>query len=317
MADVTTDFDSYEREMWAGRAAAYTRSFASLCGAVRDQVLDLAGAAGGKRMLDVGTGPGTLAAAAARLGAVVTAVDAEPSMVEAARLAVPGADVRQAVLPDLPFADRSFEAVTANFVLNHVGDPAASVRELARVTAAGGRVAVSVWPQPPPPLQALWGEVFADSGVTPPGETPRVEADRDFPRTPAGLAALLRGAGLEPVRVETVSWTHHVDPEAWWSGPANGLSTLGVLMRDLPAESVAGSGRPTTGRSPAYATATGGSACAPRRCWPAAADPRRPSATTVLAPNSDHSRDDEKNGKNQPPHQPAVHGQPPLDRGQH
>ncbi|MEU4216483.1 class I SAM-dependent methyltransferase [Actinoplanes sp. NPDC026623] len=238
MAEITTNFDSYERRMWAGRAAAYTRSAASLCGAVRDQVLDLAEVAGGKRMLDVGTGPGTLAAAAAALGAVVTAVDAEPSMAEATRLAVPGADVRVAMLPDLPFPAGSFDAVTANFVLNHVGDPAAAARELARVTAAGGRVAVSVWPQPPPPLQALWGEVVADSGIPLP-EAPRVEADRDFPRTPEGLAALLRAAGLEAVRVETVSWTHRVDPEAWWSGPANGLGAMGTRMLDLPPGSVA------------------------------------------------------------------------------
>ncbi|MET8148027.1 class I SAM-dependent methyltransferase [Actinoplanes sp. NPDC049668] len=239
MTDADTDFDRHEREMWAGRAAAYQGSFAPLCGAVGDQVLDLARVAGGKRMLDVGTGTGALAVGAAALGALVTAVDAEPSMVEAARLAVPGADVRPAVLPDLPFAAGSFDAVTANFVLNHVGDPAASARELVRVTAPGGHVAASVWPLPQPPLQAFWGEVVADSGVTLPGAPPRLEAARDFPRTPAGLAALLRGAGLEAVRVETVSWTHRFDPEAWWSGPASGLGTLGALMRDLPAESVA------------------------------------------------------------------------------
>ncbi|AGZ40054.1 class I SAM-dependent methyltransferase [Actinoplanes friuliensis] len=238
MTEAYLDFDRHEREMWAGRASTYERSFAPLCAGVRDQVLDLAGVSGGKRLLDVGTGRGTLAAAAAGLGALVTAVDAEPSMVEAAGRNVPGAEVRVARLPDLPFEARSFEAVTANFVLNHVGDPAAAARELVRVTATGGRVAASIWPFPAPPLQAFWGEVVAGSGVVPPGGSPRVEEALDFPRTAAGLTTLLHDAGLDGVRVETVTWTHHFDPEDWWSGPAGGLSTLGTLLRSLPAESV-------------------------------------------------------------------------------
>jgi hypothetical protein len=53
--------------MWAGRAGAYARSFAPLCGAVRDQARDQAEVTDGTRMLDVGTGTGTLAAAAADL----------------------------------------------------------------------------------------------------------------------------------------------------------------------------------------------------------------------------------------------------------
>jgi SAM-dependent methyltransferase len=224
----TTAFDRHERELWAGRAGAYRRSFARLCAYPADLVLDAAGVRAGTAVLDVGTGPGTLAALAVVRGAKVTAVDPEPSMVSAAGHLIP--DVRVAALPDLPFPDGSFDAVVANFVLNHVGAPAAAVGELARVARPGGRVAVTIWPYPQPPLQRLWGDALAAAGVPVPDDLPALEPERDFQRTPEGLAGLLAGAFGE-VRVERVEWTHRADPEDWWSGPANGLGTLGLIMQ--------------------------------------------------------------------------------------
>jgi hypothetical protein len=39
------------------------------------------------------------------------------------------------------------------------------------------------------------------------------------------------------VHVESVEWTHRADPEDWWSGPANGIGALGLIMEGLsPAE---------------------------------------------------------------------------------
>ena len=78
------DFDAYERELWAGRATAYERGFARLTAHTAGPLLDAAGVGAGTRLLDVGTGPGVVAGAAVTRGAQVTAVDAEPSMAEAA-----------------------------------------------------------------------------------------------------------------------------------------------------------------------------------------------------------------------------------------
>src|SRR6185369_9111359 len=127
------DFDQHEREMWAGRATAYARSFAGLCAHAAPPLVTAVAAGPGVRLLDVGTGPGTVAALAVALGADVDAVDAEPSMVALAARRVPQATVRLGILPDLPFVDATFDAVVANFVINHVADPAAAVAELARV----------------------------------------------------------------------------------------------------------------------------------------------------------------------------------------
>ncbi|WP_238015050.1 class I SAM-dependent methyltransferase [Dactylosporangium sp. AC04546] len=234
-----TSFDDHERLRWAGRAAAYQRSFAALCAYPSEALLDAAGVEAGHRMLDAGTGPGTVAALACARGAAVVAVDAEPSMVDVARLRVPEAEVHQATLPDLPFADGGFDAAVANFVINHVGDPAAAVAELRRVVRPGGRIAVTVWPYPQPPLQQLWGEIFDASGAQRPAAMPRLDADKDFPRNPAGLSALLSNVGLSDVHCRTITWTHRTDPEDWWSGPANGIGALGLLMEHQPPDMIA------------------------------------------------------------------------------
>jgi SAM-dependent methyltransferase len=94
-----------------------------------------------RRVIDVGTGPGTVATAALARGAEVVAVDAEPSMRDAARRNALGAQVQEGVLPRLPFPAGGFDAAVANFVLNHVGDSAAGLAELRRVVrpAAGWR----------------------------------------------------------------------------------------------------------------------------------------------------------------------------------
>ncbi|MEV4493845.1 methyltransferase domain-containing protein [Micromonospora coxensis] len=224
----TTGFDAYERERWAGRAAAYTRSFAGLCAYPVGALLDAAGVGAGVRLLDAGTGPGTVAASAAERGAAVVAVDAEASMLAAARRAVPAARLVRAALPHLPVVTGGVDAAVANFVLNHVGDPGAAVAELRRTVRPGGRLAVTVWPWPQPPLQRLWGEVFAEVSADVP--LPRVPTGNDFPRTEEGLTALLAGAGLTGVRCVTLAWTHRTDPDDWWAGPAGGLGLPGLLL---------------------------------------------------------------------------------------
>lgn len=227
----TTAFDDHERSQWAGQAAAYRDSLASLCGHPAGQLLDAAGVTAGTRLIDAGTGTGTVAALACSRAARVTAVDAEPSMLALARGYAPEADVRHATLPDLPFAGDTFDAAVANFVINHVGDPAAAMAELRRVVRPGGRVAVTIWPYPPPPAQGLWHRIFDAAGVERPADLPRVASGLDFPRTCDGLSGLLRRAGLGDVRCDTIAWVHRTDPEAWWSGPANGIGAAGTLLR--------------------------------------------------------------------------------------
>ena len=227
---MTTDFDRHERQMWTGRASAYETSFAKLCAYPASALLDAAGVSSGTRLLDVGTGTGTVAAHADRRGAIVTAVDAEPSMVDAARQNVPAADVRHGTLPDLPFPDDSFDAAVTNFVVNHVGDPRAAVAELRRVVRPGGRIALTIWPQPPSPLHALWDQILDAAHARPTVPMAKISGELNFVRTESGLVDLLRSAGVTDVVGATIAWVHRVEPEEWWSGPAGGVATIGLIV---------------------------------------------------------------------------------------
>jgi demethylmenaquinone methyltransferase/2-methoxy-6-polyprenyl-1,4-benzoquinol methylase len=97
-------------------------------------------------VLDVATGPaGVALQLASRTGARVVGVDLTESMVRQGRDNVRRAGARvQLALgrgEQLPFADATFDAVTFTYLLRYVDDPAATVRELARVVKPGGVVA--------------------------------------------------------------------------------------------------------------------------------------------------------------------------------
>nr|WP_203606277.1 class I SAM-dependent methyltransferase [Streptomyces sp. SID11385] len=218
--------------IWAGRGEAYAASFAKLCAYPVAHLLDAAGVGAGTCLLDVGTGPGTVAAAALARGARVTAVDPEPSMLTLAARTAPEAEVRAATLPELPFENGEFGAVVANFVLNHVGRPRAALAELCRVVRPGGRVAVTIWAKPPAPGQALLGRALAAGGaVRPPYLPAGPDPDEDFPRDEAGLGTLLAAAGLTDAACATLRWDHRASPEEWWSAPAAGVAGSGRLVR--------------------------------------------------------------------------------------
>lgn len=224
--ETASDFDAAERQIWAGRAEAFRDSFAKLCAHTAPALLDAAGVEAGVRLLDVGTGIGTIAAAACARGAEVKAVDAEPGMVELARRNAPSAAVRVGVLPDLPFPADSFDAVVANFVVNHVGRPGAALAAMRAAARPGGRVAATIWCSPAGVGHELFDRAVEAAGAQPPAGLPRVASEHDFPRTPEGFAGLFTAAGLTDVTCETLSWDHLADPEEWWGGAAAGVGMI-------------------------------------------------------------------------------------------
>jgi 2-polyprenyl-3-methyl-5-hydroxy-6-metoxy-1,4-benzoquinol methylase len=230
-AAVVTGFDESERRIWAGQAAAYVDTFARLCMYPVPMLLDAAEVGAGVRVLDVGTGPGTVAVAAHARGAMVTAVDAEPSMIELARKTVPTADVHVAALPELPYRDGEFQAVVGNFVLNHVGQPRAALAEMRRVVRPNGWIALTIWPTPPAAGQALLGRAIQAAGAVRPPHLPPLPHGEDFPRDESGLSDLLTSAGLREARCETLQWNHQASAEEWWSGPEAGVAFTGQLVQ--------------------------------------------------------------------------------------
>jgi ubiquinone/menaquinone biosynthesis C-methylase UbiE len=128
-------------------ADAYDRYIGRYGPELAAALIDFARIEPGMRALDVGCGPGALAAALAeRLGpAHVSAADPSEPFVQACRTRLPGVEVVVAAAEALPFPDRAFDAALSQLVVNFMDDAEAGVRELARVTRPGGVVASCVW----------------------------------------------------------------------------------------------------------------------------------------------------------------------------
>ena len=91
------------------------------------------------RFLEVGCGPGELAArVGVELDAEVVAVDTSPRMVELARGR--GVDARLGDVQKLAFEDGVFDCAAAAWMLYHVPDVPRAIAELARVLKPGGRL---------------------------------------------------------------------------------------------------------------------------------------------------------------------------------
>ncbi len=163
---------------------------------------------GDERALDVACGPGLLAKAFAPRVRSFTGVDLTPAMVEKAR-----ALARDAKLPNarfevadalaLPFEPGSFDLALSRLALHHMPDPAAAVREIARVVRPGGRAAL---------FDLTTSEVPEEAELH-----DRVERLRDPSHArslpPSELVRLPGAAGFDLDRVETVDY--EIDVEDW------------------------------------------------------------------------------------------------------
>jgi ubiquinone biosynthesis O-methyltransferase len=112
----------------------------------RQLLAGLLGRVAGKKLLDVGCGDGAMAFELARQGATVTALDADPSMIAAARLRAENEAARIQLVEgnaeSLPFDDAIFDVVVAVTVLCFVQDAEHAVTEIARVLKPEGRLVI-------------------------------------------------------------------------------------------------------------------------------------------------------------------------------
>jgi SAM-dependent methyltransferase len=146
---------------------------------IHERVISSLAPAAGDRWLDVACGTGAIAERAAAAGADVTGLDLAPALIETAqeRAAEQGLDIEYMVgdAENLPFEDGSFGKVSSTFGIMFAPDHEAVARELARVTATGGRLALANWtpqgglgkmfkvmapyqPAPPPSSPFDWGD---------------------------------------------------------------------------------------------------------------------------------------------------------------
>ena len=120
----------------------------------------------GDRVLDVATGTGLVARALVRqYGCRVVGVDQSRGMIDEARRHANGRiDLVEASADLLPFDDGEFDALTFTYLLRYVDDPAATLRELARVVRPGGVVAGLEFGVPRGVWRPLW-ELYVRVGL--------------------------------------------------------------------------------------------------------------------------------------------------------
>jgi len=210
-----------------------------------ERLVALARVAAGDRVLDVGTGTGLCALAAARaaLGrAQVLGVDLSDGMLRVARekalRAGLTADFDRMDAERLELEDASCDVVLSLFALLHFPDPARALGEMRRVLKPGGRLALAAGSAPPllsrfaarralellaerlaraPKLRAPEALEALLEQMLPARQTEQTELARHGPMRAARLDRLVADAGF---RVSAVHWegleTEIEDPEEFW-----------------------------------------------------------------------------------------------------
>lgn len=207
--------------LWGARAQDWATYVEQVGLPLFGAALDSARVTTGTRLLDAGCGAGLLALLADLRGALVTALDASPGLLAIARERLPAADVREGDLEDLPFADASFDAVTAVNSLFYAGDMAAAMRELVRVVRPGGRVIVTAW-GPLERCEFLTAVMPALGPLMPPPPPGAPPPHPGALSEPGALTAVLKGAGLRVVAEGEVACPFvFPSTEASWRGNAS------------------------------------------------------------------------------------------------
>jgi ubiquinone/menaquinone biosynthesis C-methylase UbiE len=146
----TGAFHAFEHTGWSDKSVVdnYQAAFGRLTTQVIPTLLDAANVANGVRVLDIASGPGYAAFAAAERGAEVVAIDFSPAMVALAKESHPQIDFREGDAQALDLPDASFDAVVINFGILHCEKPELALREAGRVLRSGGRLGFTVWANP-------------------------------------------------------------------------------------------------------------------------------------------------------------------------
>jgi SAM-dependent methyltransferase len=163
-----TAFKEGQKTVWS------LGEFADIAAMIRpasETIMDKAGVQSGDTLLDVACGTGNLAIPAAQRGAIVTAMDITPKLVEICRADAEAAGVSielsEGDAEALEYADASFEKVISVFGMMFAPQHELAASEMVRVCEPGGTVAITTWT-----IEGMNGKMFGVIGkhMPPPPE---------------------------------------------------------------------------------------------------------------------------------------------------
>jgi len=214
-------------EFTAAAVASYDRFMGRYAVGLAPKLADAVGVAAGRRVVDVGCGPGGLTTELARRAGEqnVAGIDPAPGFAAACQERLPGADIREGVAEELPWDDGEFDAALSSLVVAFMTDADQGIREMARVTKPRGTVAACMWD-------------FAGGGMTMIATFWRAARSLDPSlargRTPTGgtegdTAQRMRVVGLENVTESTIEtsvdyagFDDYWEPFTHGGGPSSG-----------------------------------------------------------------------------------------------
>lgn len=180
---------------------AYTRFALKIVEPWTDGLILAAGCRDGDRVLDVACGTGVVASRVnlvSRKLCYVSGIDINEGMLSVARRNAQ-VEWHQGSVTELPFEADSFDVVLCQQGLQYFPDRAAAMREMARVLAPGGRIALNVW-------GALERQPFFVAAIAGIGKFLGADAQAAFNlafslNAAQELRQLANDAGLENIRV--------------------------------------------------------------------------------------------------------------------
>jgi SAM-dependent methyltransferase len=192
-------------DTWNLVAPGYAAEIPPIFARFAQDALELARLVAGERVLDVATGPGTLALVAARAGARVSAIDFSPQMIDELRTRLrreggPDVDARVADAAALPYDEGAFDAVFSMFALNLVARRDAAWREIHRALRRGGRAVVGT------PTAVTQAPAFVPIRDIVRRALPELDLAMDFPLAePREIRSEMAAAGFADVDVRQIT----------------------------------------------------------------------------------------------------------------
>ena len=220
-------------EPWDILADAYTADLLSWAEHFAGEALQLASLPPSPSIVDVATGPGTLALLAAGEGATVSAIDFSPAMIanlrrRAKELGLSIADVRIGDGQDLPYDDNTFDGAFSMVGLIFFPDRAAGFRELHRVLRPGRCAVVSSIAS----IEGPSGQVRNEIRALLPGLP--VAADGMPLSDPGEFTREMASAGFREVTIHTSTYVDRTPSlTEFWQKTQRSAAPVALLRRKL------------------------------------------------------------------------------------